>query len=517
MSQTSEDGNLNQPEGQSAAPAVSVVVPAHNEAYLLSDCLAALASQDYRGAYEVIVVNNASTDHTSDIARAFGARVVDAPRKGYAHALRAGFSAARGRVIACTDADTTVPPDWITRLVADLLAQRDCVAVTGRFVFRDGPWWLRLLAHLLGGLNYQLAGGNMAVWRWAYHAVGGFDLGVNMGADRMLGLRLRRVGRIKVDRTLVARTSARRYEVAFWPAIRLYVLNDLSLVVLGRPHFVDFPDVRLPVHIRMHSRRVSRAGAALLPVLVLVLFVCFAESPGRQVLGAVLSRAAQDQPVVALTFDDGPSPCTAEVLDVLKENHVSATFFLIGKNVERYPDLARRIVAEGDCIGNHTYSHPAWAALEDSSRLRRELDSGERAIERTTGVHTTLFRPPHGWRSPWMIGQAQRLGYTVVTWSAAADDWRRPGAMVIARRILNQARPGVIFLLHDGLEMRASPPVQETVEALPAIIAGLKTRGYRLVTVTELMQQGVSAQTSGWYGPVTVGPWHTTLDLAQNR
>ncbi len=270
------------------------------------------------------------------------------------------------------------------------------------------------------------------------------------------------------------------------------------------------------LHIVPRSwKRAALVLAAL--ATMLVLFVCFAESPGRQILGAVVAQGKTDQPVVALTFDDGPSPYTAQVLDILKENNILATFFLIGRNAERWPDLARRIAAEGHCIGNHTYTHPAWAAVEDPGRLRRELDAGENAIETTTGVHATLFRPPHGWRSPWMIGEAHRLGYAVVTWSAAADDWRRPGATVIAQRILNQARPGVIFLLHDGLETRTSPPVQETVEALPAIVAGLKARGYRLVTIAELMQESASSQASAWDQSATVGPWYTTFDLAQDR
>jgi len=223
--------------------------------------------------------------------------------------------------------------------------------------------------------------------------------------------------------------------------------------------------------------------------MVLLALLLFLESPDRQVFGPVLAKAASARPVVALTFDDGPSTHTAEVLDILARYHVKATFFLIGRNVERYPELARRIVAEGHAVGNHTYTHPIWAAIEGSQHVQRELDNCEKAIELATGIHATIFRPPHGWRSPWMIRQARREGYTVITWSVSPDDWRRPAPQVITERVLQGVKPGAIILLHDGLEMRGAPPVQNTVAALPAIIEGLRARGYEFVTVPELIQK----------------------------
>jgi peptidoglycan/xylan/chitin deacetylase (PgdA/CDA1 family) len=471
-----------------STPLVSIVVPAYNEEYVLEDCLVALQQQDYSGPYEIIVVNNASTDRTPEIARSLGARVVDEPAKGYVRALRAGFAAAQGDIIACTDADTIVPPDWLSRLVAALTSRSDVVAAAGTFAFHDGPAWLRFLSRLLGRCNWDVSGGNMAVWRWAYQALGGFDPTVNMGADRELGLRLRRIGRTIVIRDLVALTSARRFEAAFWSTIWLYAVNDLSLILTGRPHFFDFPDIRIPVRPRLTRRQVSYAAVAV-PAMVLLALLLFLESPDRQVFGPVLAKAASARPVVALTFDDGPSTHTAEVLDILARYHVKATFFLIGRNVERYPELARRIVAEGHAVGNHTYTHPIWAAIEGSQHVQRELDNCEKAIELATGIHATIFRPPHGWRSPWMIRQARREGYTVITWSVSPDDWRRPAPQVITERVLQGVKPGAIILLHDGLEMRGAPPVQNTVAALPAIIEGLRARGYEFVTVPELIQK----------------------------
>jgi peptidoglycan/xylan/chitin deacetylase (PgdA/CDA1 family) len=465
-------------------PFVSVVIPAYNEEYMLADCLTALQQQQYDGPYEVIVVNNASTDHTPDIARSQGARVVNEPRKGYVHALRAGLAAAQGEIVACTDADTHPSPDWICRLVNHLTAQPGVVAAGGIFSFYDGPAWLRLGSRLVNHLGWHLLGVNMAVWRWAYEQVGGLDPTVNFGADADLGLRLRRLGRVVIDRRLVILTSARRFQAALWKTLWLYWINDLWLALFGRCLFYSFPDVRiLPAHRR--ARRRALVGVVL---TVFALLAFSALSPRAQVFGKVVAHGQSADKVVALTFDDGPSLYTAQVLDILARYQVKATFFLIGQNVEQHPDLAQRIVAEGHAVGNHTYSHPLWAAIETPAHEQQELNAAETAILHATGIAPNLFRPPHGWRSPWLVHTARHLRYKVVTWNIAAGDWRRPQPQVIAERVLSQLRPGAIVLLHDGLETQTDPAMQNTVAALPLILNGLEARGYRLVTVPELIQ-----------------------------
>jgi peptidoglycan/xylan/chitin deacetylase (PgdA/CDA1 family)/glycosyltransferase involved in cell wall biosynthesis len=477
----------------SIAPFVSVVVPVFNEEYLLADCLAALQQQDYGGQYEIIVVDNACTDASPTIASRAGVRVVREPRKGYVHALRAGFAAARGEVIASTDGDTDVPPDWISRLVGGLTAQPNAVAIGGIFAFPAGPHWLQLLAGVVNRLNPELVGGNMAMWRWAYEQVGGFDPKVNLQADIELGRRLRRLGRIIIDRRLVVSTSPRRYQVAPWQAIWLHGVNYLSLTLFGRIRFYDFPDIRLRPVQRVPHRRLLLATALLTAIAV---FVINAETPGGQAFGPVVARVRADQPVVALTFDDGPSAYTAQVLDILASYQVKATFFVIGMNVEKYPDLARRIVAEGHAIGNHTYSHPLLGPVESPGRFQHELERADVAIRAATGVTPRLFRPPRGLRSPWMMRLARSDGYQVVTWSVSPDDWLHPPSSVIAQRVLDRVRPGAIVLLHDGLETRASPHQENTVAALPAILEGLEARGYRFVTVPELLELAESPEAS---------------------
>jgi peptidoglycan-N-acetylglucosamine deacetylase len=479
-------------------PFVSVVIPAYNEEYVLADCLTALEQQQYDGPYEVIVVNNASTDHTPEIARSKGARVVDEPRKGNVHALRAGLAAAQGEIVACTDADTRASPDWICRLVSHLTAQPGVVAAGGIFAFYDGPAWLRLGSLLVNQMGWHLQGVNMAMWRWAYEQIGGLDPMVNFGADAVLGLRLRRLGRVVIDRRLVMRTSARRFQAALWKTLWLYWINDLWLALFARCLFYSFPDIRILPAPRPARRRWALAGVVL---AVFALLAFSALSPGAQVFGKVVAHGRPGEKVVALTFDDGPSPYTAQVLDILARYQVKATFFLIGQNVERHPDLARRIVAEGHAVGNHTYSHPLWGAAETPVHDMQELNAAETAIFRATGIAPNLFRPPHGWRSPWMVRIAHSLGYRVVTWNVAAGDWDRPQPQVIAEHVLSRLRPGAIVLLHDGLETQADPAMQNTVAALPLIIEGLQARGYRLVTVPELIQLTEDKREGGSHAP----------------
>lgn len=473
------------PSTVSPKPLISVVIPAYNEERLLPASLLALQEQDYDGPYEVIVVNNASTDRTAEIAQVMGARVVDEPRKGYVHALQAGFAAAQGEIVACTDADTRVPPDWLSRLTVNLTTRSGVVATGGIFAFADGPVLLRLGNLLVNRLNWHLTGVNMAVWRWAYEQVGGIDPAVNFGADADLGLRLRRLGKVVIDRRLVVRTSARRFQAAFLKTLWLYWINDLWLALFGRCCFYAFPDIR-----SVRSPRPSKRRWAVTSVLFSLLFllVFSAVSPGAQVFGKVVAHGQRDQRAVALTFDDGPSPYTTQVLDVLDTYQIKATFFLIGQNVERHPDLAKRIASEGHALGNHTQTHPLWGAVGTPSREMQELTDAETAILNETGVAPTLFRPPHGWRSPWMMRVARDLGYRVVTWNVAGEDWRRPSPETIAQRVLRRVRPGAIILLHDGLETQVDPAMQNTVAALPLIIEGLLDRGYRFVTVPELIQ-----------------------------
>jgi peptidoglycan/xylan/chitin deacetylase (PgdA/CDA1 family) len=465
-------------------PYVSVVVPAYNEEELISKCIDSLKNQDYKGEYEIIVVNNASSDATGDIAKSMGAKVIYEGKRGYINALIAGFNFAKGEIICCTDADTMVPNDWISNFVNNLLKD-GVVACTGTFLFHDGPQMLQLIGKFFGNLNYHLAGANMAVWKYAYEKVGGFNKKVNMGADVELGLRLKRIGKVLIDRKIKVKTSARRFQFAFFQTLWLYYLNDFGLHFLGRPIFYDFPNIRR-TNFLQNKINFSFARFAIACSVLLFIF-WFTQNTENKLFGDVFARGSILTPYIALTFDDGPSEYTQNILDTLSKYNVRATFFLIGKNVEKYPQIARRIVLEGHSIGNHTYSHPLLAPVEPVSKIKKELEMASNVIESTCGIKPVFFRPPHGWRSPWMMNIARKEGYTVITWTISPDDWLPINAKTISHRVLSKVAGGSIILLHDGLETKISNRIQ-TVESLSEIIQELKSKGYEFVTIDELIE-----------------------------
>ena len=203
--------------------------------------------------------------------------------------------------------------------------------------------------------------------------------------------------------------------------------------------------------------------------------------------GIVYWRGDPSTRQVALTFDDGPNePYTSQILNVLRQNHVRATFFMVGENVEKYPQTAREIVREGHAIGNHSYTHTN-CLFDTNSRVRREILKTEKVIEETTGQRTCLFRPPFGGKDIFTLHQTHRLGYVSVQWTVSGRDWRRPGVKRIVRNVMRGVRPGAIILLHDGNELHHGSDRSQTVQALPALIAQLKSQGYTFVTVPEML------------------------------
>src|SRR5438270_5140135 len=184
---------------------------------------------------------------------------------------------------------------------------------------------------------------------------------------------------------------------------------------------------------------------------------------------------------IALTFDDGPGPYTPEVLDVLERFHVHATFFAIGR-MERYFSASTvRAIRDGDVIGDHTESHPQLAMLSAHDQ-REQLFEQIVRIELLGGRRPTLFRPPYGSYNAATMRELNRLHLLMVLWSADTDDYLQPGIPTIVQRALEAAKPGAILLMHDGGGNRA-----QTVAALPTIITKLRSLGYRLVTVPELL------------------------------
>lgn len=168
------------------------------------------------------------------------------------------------------------------------------------------------------------------------------------------------------------------------------------------------------------------------------------------------------------------------ILDILKENGVRATFFLGGTWTEQYPLLARQIAESGQEVENHGYSHPHADRLSEEENLA-QIKRAEEVIVRYTGVRPTFFAPPYGERGPAVLRAAERAGYRTVLWSTDTVDWQLPDPSVIVRRVMQGAAPGGIVLMH---------PTAPTLRALPAVIAGLREQGYRLVDLDTLLGKG---------------------------
>jgi len=231
------------------------------------------------------------------------------------------------------------------------------------------------------------------------------------------------------------------------------------------------------------------------------------EQPGNQLFGHTLTQGPTNERVVALTYDDGPNPpYTDRILEVLERERVHATFFLVGRAVEAYPDVVRREVRDGDAVGNHSWDHSHLVVLSQA-QLVQSIERTDAAIRGAAGVRTHLLRPPFGARDWSVMQTAQRLGYTVVMWSAPlARDWEYPPADVIAQRVLAGVGDGSIVVLHDGNRgmlcgaQHINPHVCDRsadIAATRFIIEELKRRGYRFVTIPELVSAGRTMHTHG--------------------
>jgi len=193
------------------------------------------------------------------------------------------------------------------------------------------------------------------------------------------------------------------------------------------------------------------------------------------------------QPVVAMTFDDGPHPeLTPKLLDILKKRNIRATFYVIGRNVAAYPEIARRIVEEGHEIGNHTYTHPALSKI-GAARVKTELDKTTQIIKQITGVTPKTMRPPYGATNTSLNRRINdEFSMPVIMWSVDPQDWRYRNASRVSSHIISNSKPGDIILAHD-----IHP---STIAAMAPALDALLAKGLRFVTVSELLEYDGTSQ-----------------------
>ncbi|NEP10999.1 MAG: polysaccharide deacetylase family protein [Symploca sp. SIO2C1] len=203
-------------------------------------------------------------------------------------------------------------------------------------------------------------------------------------------------------------------------------------------------------------------------------------------------QLSSPQKAIALTFDDGPSPdITPQVLSILKDNNLPATFFILGRNLKKFPRIGQQILADGHVLGNHTWHH--WYHRMREFIIAREIESTAKLIsEITGGVRTNLFRPPYGHRYNGIVDYARKRKDVVVLWSVDSEDWRGQDISVaeLVEQVVTEAEPGAIVLMHD-----TGGDDNKIVQALPKIIEELSDRGYTFVTIPQLLQLSLNAYT----------------------
>ncbi|MFH1368735.1 MAG: polysaccharide deacetylase family protein [Elusimicrobiota bacterium] len=200
--------------------------------------------------------------------------------------------------------------------------------------------------------------------------------------------------------------------------------------------------------------------------------------------GSFYADGPKTAKAVALTFDDGPDVSTPKVLEILKKHGVKATFFMQGSYMERRPAAAKAVMPEGHEIGSHLYSHPDfYHSHKDDFRefWTKEAEKTENSFQKALGFKPVLMRMPHGYVKPWVKEEAKKRGYILINWSCGYD-WHKMTADEMLAEYVKCIKPGAIFLMHDGGRDR-----KRTLELLPKLIEELKKRGYKMVTVSELL------------------------------
>ncbi len=202
--------------------------------------------------------------------------------------------------------------------------------------------------------------------------------------------------------------------------------------------------------------------------------------PYDQVLNEPVKNIDPNKPMIALTYDDGPTPkYTTAILDALKEHHASATFFILGSRANTAPELLQRMILEGNEIGNHTFSHKQLTILSQE-RIEEEIEHTQESIYEITKKYPDTIRPPYGSRNEQVMQAAK--GKKIVAWTIDTEDWRSKNVESIVKKVLNEVEDGSIILMHD---LYAA-----TAEASIILIPELIERGYQLVTVSELYMYG---------------------------
>jgi peptidoglycan/xylan/chitin deacetylase (PgdA/CDA1 family) len=348
-------------------------------------------------------------------------------------------------------------------------------------------WWIsrrsgapRLLLAVLGALVVVVAG-----WLLPQADVSPITVLIGLGVGVGVGLGGGALGIL------------RRREAAVGAAAGLAILAVLVAVDgvhgtawAGLVDGVAIAGVGVLARSRPHTGPPGSVRAAATVAAVVTVGATFwvgANSPTVTWFGSQVSHGPRDGREVAITFDDGPDdPYTLEIARILDARGAKGTFFMVGKALDRRPDIARALRADGHLLGNHSYHHDEWRWLDPRYP---ELERTQTAFRHNLGVCPTFYRAPHGQHTPFLAHVVGDHGMTMVGWEVSSGDWNTRDAGLVARRTLDGVKPGSIIVLHDGLDGSVTADRSVLVRAVPMILDGLERRGLKPVRLDALLHE----------------------------
>ncbi len=514
----------------------SVIIPARNEQEYIQATIDSVKAQDTTLGYELLVIDNGSIDNTTKVAKRAGARVLHEPISGLPRARECGRLAAKGKYLVYIDADTTMPPYYLSRVAAVLRKHPSVIGVTNPNWFYDGNWSQNCLVFLyftilyplqgvmmrLMGSSNQFIGGSFTVNSEILQRAGGFDTELQFfGEDTEISKRVGKYGKIAFMPTVRVATSARRFKInGTFRTTMIYIQNYFSVALFNRATHNELGrqiakaafigssiiladrlliryshSIVAEAHERTLLLRSTIDQHDVFLLLVITAVVLLAVSalilPGIQLFGTTVNRMDTSEKLIALTFDDGPALATPKVLAILKQHDVPALFFLIGERIKAQPQMARDVIKAGHSVGVHSYRHRWLLPFRSKHFISRDLRATEKEIRSMTpnaDYRPRLYRPPHGWRTPWMLQAIADSGYQPILWDIITQDYRQNmPAKRITQKILKRAKPGSIIVLHDGVAENPLARRENMLVALPDIIIGLKKQGFRFVRIQDLL------------------------------
>ena len=512
-----------------AAPvAVSILLACRNGEATLDETLESLAAQQWDRPWEVVYIDNGSTDGSVAVFEAARARhpavawrFGDAAAvAGNSRALNLGAAAAAGRSLMFCDADDTVSPGWLAAMGEALEAH---AFVACRFeLAKHNPDWvvasrdpfqvtsLPIIPH---EPFCPVAGGaSLGMHREIYESLGGFDPDFPTSEDTDFCIRAHLAGHRLVfvpeavyhyrlrDDLRAIRRQAHAYarseallRARYMPPARFLARGPWRTWGAETGRLVA-RRLKAGVKARLSGQAETEAARARAAERLGRAFgeldgaIAYRVPPRRPKRPTAIVSVRTEAKLLALTFDDGPDPdWTPRLLEVLAKAGAKATFFMVGARAARHPELVARVAAEGHEIGNHTWDHPSLPTLgpeavaEQIARTRDQLAPHGQA----------LLRPPYGHQDRSVDLAARRFGYRTICWHATGEDWLDRDAATIAGLLAEKAEPGAIFLLHDSLYSWEEAAVRDrtpTIEAVAMLVERLP--GWRFVTVSELLAAG---------------------------